>query len=241
MLMVLQKNNCTELPEEIQGLVVLINKPADWTSFDVVKKIRNIVRGKKTGHSGTLDPFAEGLMLIGIGRGTKQLADLSALSKSYRAVVQFGVETDSYDCTGNITAENDPGGLDQQAIENALQSMRGEIEQVPPMFSAKKQNGVRLYKLARKNIEIERKAVKVTIHDVKIINWQPPDLELLLDVSKGTYIRSYAHDLGQKLGPGASLKELERLTIDKYKLEDSFAIREFEAFWKDRGAGVKWK
>lgn len=240
MLTVLQ-NNSTELPEEIQGLIVLINKPSGWTSFDVVKKIRNTVRVKKAGHSGTLDPFAEGLMLIGIGKGTKQLTALSALSKSYRAVIQFGVETDSYDRTGTITAENDTSGLSLDAVEKVLQTMSGEIEQTPPMFSAKKKDGIRLYKLARKNIEVERKAVRITIHDVKILDWQPPLLEILLDVSKGTYIRSYAHDLGRKLGVGASLKELERLTIDRYNLEDSFTIQEFIEFWKSHGPGVKWK
>lgn len=237
---ILRKNNTSDFPKEISGFVVLINKAAGWTSFDVVKKIRNIVRVKKVGHAGTLDPFATGLMLVGLGKATKQLTQFSALSKSYRAVIQFGVQTDSYDRTGKIIAENEISGLKAEAIENAVRSMSGEIDQIPPMYSAKKKDGVRLYKLARKNIQVERQAVPVTIHRAEILDWQLPFLEMFLDVSKGTYIRSYAFDLGNQLGVGALLYELERVSIDTFCIDESFSIEEFESFWKQQGPGVVW-
>lgn len=220
---------------------MLINKAPDWTSFDVVKKIRNIVRVKKVGHSGTLDPFASGLLLVGVGRGTKELTRLSALSKTYRAVIRFGRQSDTYDRTGKISAEKDISALTEQAIAGAVHSMSGKIMQIPPMYSARRKNGVRLYKLARKNIEVERRPVEVSIERADILKWQAPFLEMLLQVSKGTYIRSYAFDLGTLLGVGALLQELERVSIDNFHLNDSFSLEEFEKFWKRQGSDIVWK
>ena len=237
---ILEKNKPADFSTTSSGFVVLIDKEESWTSFDVVKKIRNITRVKKVGHAGTLDPFATGLMLVGLGKATKELSRLSALSKSYRALIRFGVETDSYDRTGKVVAERDCGGLSLEKIEQRVHAMRGEIEQTPPMYSAKKKNGVRLYKLARKNIEVERQPVTVTIHRVQILKWQAPFLEIDLDVSKGTYVRSYAYDLGRALGVGAVLHELRRTAIDQFRVEDSFKMVEFEAFWKQRGSDIAW-
>jgi len=238
---ILKRSNLQEFPERLSGFIVLINKPANWTSFDVVKKIRHIVRVKKVGHSGTLDPFATGLLLLGVGKGTRQLNALSALSKSYRALIRLGVETDTYDRTGTIAAEKEVRIADMETIERAVQEMSGEIIQIPPMYSAKKKNGRRLYKLARQGVQVERDAVPVTIHRVKILNWQAPLLELFLHVSKGTYIRAYAHDLGKKLGTGAHLADLERLAINRFHLSESLTIKEFETFWRQRGLSVVWK
>ncbi len=215
------------------GCVALIHKPEDWTSFDVVKKIRSALRIKKIGHGGTLDPFATGLMLIGIGKGTKELGRLSGLSKVYRAEICFGAETDTYDRTGTVVNEADCTHLSFEAIQKAVAEMSGKIRQVPPMYSAKRVNGVRLYKLARKNVEVEREAQTVQIFKADIEAWDKPILRMTLHVSKGTYIRSYAHDLGQKLGCGAYLNQLQRTAIEQYRLEDSFTIGKFIATYKE--------
>ena len=209
------------------GFVVLIHKEMDWTSFDVVKKLRNFLKIKKIGHGGTLDPFATGLMLLGVGKGTKALHEIITLKKTYKAKIRFGQITDTYDRTGQVSETASTDALKREDIDTAIESMRGPMMQVPPMYSAKKVNGVRLYKLARKNVEVERPAQPVQVFKSRILNWENPYLDIELNVSKGTYIRSYAHDLGQKLGVGGMVQELERTAIDKYLLEDSFTLSEF--------------
>ncbi len=215
-----------------QGFVVLINKPQDWTSFDVVKKIRGFLKVRKAGHGGTLDPFATGLMTVGISRGTKSLTELSGLDKTYRAKIRFGTATNTYDRTGTITARSDTKELDLSKIEMGIKQLSGEILQVPPMFSAKKVNGVRLYKLARKDKEVAREPQKVTVYSADILSWNSPDLEMRLTVSKGTYIRSFANDLGQLVGIPAHLSELERTAIGPYSLENSFVLDTFFSYYR---------
>ncbi len=234
MIPILKKNEA--LPDELSSnaFVVLINKPKGWTSFDVVNKIRHALKIKKVGHAGTLDPFATGLLIIGVGRATKQLQQFMNLDKRYRAVIQLGVETDTYDVTGEIVRKEQTDSLDKEQVILAVEEMRGEILQMPPMFSAKKINGTPLYKLARKGKQVERKAVPVTIHKAEVLSWNSPFLKLDLLVSKGTYIRSYAHDLGQRLGVGAHLFELERLQIGSYSVDHSFDINEFVDYWKTK-------
>ncbi|MGD9487926.1 MAG: tRNA pseudouridine(55) synthase TruB [Calditrichaceae bacterium] len=236
MIPILKKNSVMSGDGLEKGFLVLINKEENWTSFDAVKKIRNYLKVKKVGHAGTLDPFATGLLIIGVGKGTKMMADLSGLSKTYRALIKFGIETDTYDRTGNIVRETATDHLELSGIESAIQKMTGNLEQVPPMYSAKKVNGQTLYKLARKGVEIERKPVNITIHEARLLSWENPLLSLDLNVSKGTYIRSYAHELGEILGVGACLEELERSSIGQYKLEDSFTINEFIGYWKELAA-----
>lgn len=214
-----------------EGCIVLIDKPMDWTSFDVCKKIRGVTKVKKVGHGGTLDPFATGLLIVAIGKGTKQLATISQSDKTYRATITFGQASDSYDRTGNITQQGPWAGLTLDKIRTALNKMSGVIEQVPPMFSAKKVNGKRLYSLARKGITIERKPVKVTISKVDVLHWEAPELELMLNVSKGTYIRSYAHDLGRTLKVPALLSELRRVRVGNFSVDDSMDLDGFERFW----------
>lgn len=228
---ILKKGSDLTKNEMAEGFIVLIDKPVGWTSFDVCKKLRNIVKMKKVGHAGTLDPFATGLLLVGIGKGTKKMSEFSESSKSYSALIQFGIETDSYDITGSVIHKMDNFELDFKQIEEMVKKFSGEIEQIPPMFSAKKVNGKALYKYARKGIEIERKAVKVKILKSIIDSWKTPFLEMHLHVSKGTYIRSYAYDLGQALNVPAVLKELQRTKIDNFLLEDSFTIDQFCSFW----------
>jgi tRNA pseudouridine55 synthase len=232
MIPVLSNINKT-IPENVaDGFIVLLNKEAGWSSFDVVRKIKNALKFKKVGHAGTLDPFAEGLLMLGIGKGTKQLHALSMESKSYITEVCFGKTTDSYDKTGNIMKEEDPSKVTLSDIKAALDTMKGDVFQLPPMFSAKKVNGVRLYKMARKGVEVERKHTKITIFETEILNWNSPILKLFLNVSKGTYIRSYGYDLGEKLGCGAYLQSLQRVSIGEYKVENSFYVNEFVDLWK---------
>ncbi len=219
------------------GFVVLIDKESGWSSFDLVKKLRIALRIKKAGHGGTLDPFATGLMLLGFGKGTKALNEISGLSKQYRAVIRFGIVTDSFDRTGTVLEEGPTEHLQFAEIEQAVSALTGKIMQVPPMYSAKKVNGVRLYKLARRNIEVQRPAQPVHIYEARIRNWENPLLTVDLNVSKGTYIRAWAHDLGQNLGTGASLIELERTAVGDYRIEDSFSVPEFITAFKELDAG----
>jgi len=228
---VLKKGSELSQIELKEGFLVLINKPVGWTSFDVCKKLRNTVNIKKVGHAGTLDPFATGLLLVGVGKGTKMMAEFIQSSKKYDALIQFGIETDSYDITGSIINKVDDFELGYPLIEKTLKKFSGEIEQIPPMFSAKKVKGKALYKYARKGIEIERKAVKVNIFKSTIESWQSPFLKMHLHVSKGTYIRSYAHDFGQSLNIPAVLKELQRTQIGDFSIEDSFTVDQFCTFW----------
>ena len=229
---ILKKGSDLSEDELKEGFLVLIDKPVGWTSFDVCKKIRNTIKVKKVGHAGTLDPFATGLLLVGVGKGTKMMGEFSQSSKKYEAKIQFGLETDSYDITGSITNRMDDFKLEYLQIDELVKKkFTGEIEQTPPMFSAKKVKGKALYKYARKGIEIERKAVKVNILESRIDSWKTPFLEMHLHVSKGTYIRSYAYDLGRALNVPAVLKELQRTQIDEFLLEDSFTIDQFCTFW----------
>lgn len=221
---ILKKNDALDVQLLQDGFIVLINKPQDWTSFDVVNKIRHALKIKKVGHAGTLDPFATGLLIVGVGKGTKRLNQFTNLDKTYRAVIKFGIETDTYDRTGKLVKETDIGRVDREQVEQELSRMQGEMLQLPPMYSAKKVNGKPLYKLARKGKEIERKPQKVTVYQAKLLDWQPPVLTVELKVSKGTYIRSYAHDLGQALGTGAILQDLERTEIGEFSLAESFDL-----------------
>ncbi|MCB0282409.1 MAG: tRNA pseudouridine(55) synthase TruB [Calditrichae bacterium] len=229
---ILKKDNVLLKDSLETGFLVLVNKPAGWTSFDVCRKIRNIVHIKKVGHAGTLDPFATGLMILGVGKGTKTMSDFLQSSKVYDAVIQFGFSTDTYDITGQKIAEKSEFILEQDLLCRHIKSTIGAYDQIPPMYSAKKVNGKALYKYARNGIEVERKPVTVQIFDVNLKSWEKPLLNLRMHVSKGTYIRSYAHDLGESLKVPAVLKELKRIAIGDMKIEESFTIEEFIEFWK---------
>jgi tRNA pseudouridine55 synthase len=235
MLTIVDRFNLKELSllELLDGFVLLIDKDKDWSSFDVVKKVRNTVRNKKVGHAGTLDPFASGLMILGVGKGTKELTSLTTLSKKYQVTIRFGIETDTFDRTGEIIAESSVSALTIADIEEALTTFPETYDQMPPMFSAKRVNGERLYKLARKGVEVERKPSRVTIYERKVLSWESPFLVMTLEVSKGFYIRSFASELGKKTGVGATTEELRRLSISDYSVENSFKIDEFVTTWKD--------
>ncbi len=213
--------------------IILIDKPEGWSSFDVVKKIRYLTGIKKVGHGGTLDPFATGLLIIGTGRQTKSLTGISNAAKEYMAGIEMGKSTDTYDGTGEIKESFPDTDLSKIDFEAVLSSFKGEIEQIPPMFSAKKINGKRLYKLARQGKEVERKPQKIIIYDI----WEEGRDKSLIDVyvkcSKGTYVRSLAHDIGRQCDSGAFLRTLRRTAVDDFRIEDALSIQVFEQYWKN--------
>lgn len=216
-------------PEDFSnGAIININKPEGWTSFDVVKKIRNIIKVRKVGHAGTLDPFAEGVLLICTGGATKRVPELTGLEKEYVGDIELGKTTDTYDRTGTVVTEKRLPDLELAQIRRACNSFVGEIDQTPPMYSAIKMDGQRLYKLARKGITVERKPRRVRVSAIDLLDFKTPILSFKVTCSKGTYIRSLAHDLGEKLGCGAYLKKLVRTRVGPYKLEDANSISEFE-------------
>ena len=208
------------------GEILNINKPVGWTSFDVVKKIRGQLNIKKVGHAGTLDPFATGVLLICTGRATKKVEDLMNLKKEYIARIEFGKTTDSYDLTGTIVSERSADNLELENIKQVIKQFHGEIYQTPPMYSAVKVNGERLYKLARRGEVVERKPRKIKIYQTDVIDFRNPFLKLRIVCSRGTYIRALANDMGEILGCGGYLTSLTRTRVGDYKLEDSFEIKD---------------
>lgn len=213
--MILEKNNTLE--EGASG-ILLVNKPRNKTSFSLVGALRRLLKVKKIGHAGTLDPFATGVMVMLVGKQYTRLSDtFLCADKEYLAKLRLGIETDSYDCEGKIVAESSlMPSLEQ--IMAALEKFQGEIMQTPPMFSAKKKNGKKLYELARKGITIERTAVPVQVKTT-FVSYEYPYLTLQVVCSKGTYIRSIAHDLGQNLGCGAHLEELKRIRSGAFHVD----------------------
>ena len=217
-------------------MIINIYKPVDWTSFDVVKKIRGIVKEKKVGHAGTLDPFAEGVLVIGTGRDTKRLASISDTHKSYRGKLILGVETNTLDSEGKIVSEASIPALSKSIIENILKLFTGAQTQIPPMFSAKKIGGKKLYELARKNIEIEREPINILIDDLNLLSFDENSIDFEVTCSKGTYVRVLGKDIAEALGTVGHLSKLLRLTVGEYKVEQSKTIPEFEAEWKSISA-----
>ncbi len=204
---------------------IIINKPVGPTSHDIVNQLRKITGIKKIGHAGTLDPFASGVLVLAIGReATKQIDKIVQTEKEYKADLYLGAVTDTYDRTGKITEEKKVEKIEEKKIEEILKSFRGEQEQVPPMFSAKKIKGQKLYKLARQGREVERKPVKINISKIQLVKYSFPRLKIRVRCSKGTYIRSLAHDIGQKLGCGAYLEELQRTAVGDYALKESIDL-----------------
>jgi len=208
-------------------VILNIYKPKGWTSFDVVKKIRNIIN-TKVGHGGTLDPFAEGVLIIGTGVDTKSLAKISNAEKSYIATLVLGEATDTLDIEGNYNIRKKIPKLSESKIKNVLKSFIGENCQIPPMYSAKKINGVRLYKLARKNIIIERKPIIVKIFSIKFLAYNKPELKFAVSCSKGTYIRVLGSDIADKLGTVGYLNKLIRTNVGKYKIKNSMKIEDIK-------------
>ena len=212
----------------LENRILNINKPRDWTSFDVVKKIRKITRIKKVGHAGTLDPFATGVLLIAMGKGTRQISHLMDLEKEYIGTIELGTETDTCDATGTIIRQKSTELITPMAIRQVLSEFVGEIEQIPPTFSAVKVNGVRAYKLARQGIDFQLNARRGKIFALELLECNIPLIQIRVCCSKGTYIRALARDIGAKLETGANLKELVRSRIGNFRIEDAIEIEDFE-------------
>lgn len=206
--------------------ILLIDKPAGMTSFDVVRQVRRICRNKKVGHAGTLDPLATGVLPVAIGDGTKILQFLLAEDKSYRATLRFGITTDTLDAEGQVLQQRPVSAEDFARVDAICQQFRGEIEQIPPMYSAIKQAGIPLYKLARKGQTVARVARKVQIDRLEIIARQFPELTFEVDCSKGTYIRTLAADMGEALACGAHLTALRRLRCGRFSIAECLTLEE---------------
>lgn len=196
----------------------VVDKALEWTSHDVVAKARGVLGTRKVGHSGTLDPGATGILVLGVGRATKLLRFVTAMPKTYVAEVLLGVETDSLDADGEVTATHDMSHVTIDDVQAVLDPFRGDIEQIPPMVSAIKVDGKRLHQLAREGIEIERKPRPVTIHRLEVseIDGDPTAFRMEVDCSSGTYIRTLGADIGTALGGGASLRALRRTAVGSF-------------------------
>ena len=210
--------------------ILCVNKPQGITSFGAVARVRRMLGRKKCGHTGTLDPMATGVLPILIGGASKFSDLIPNQDKAYRATVKLGVITDTLDITGEILEEREVTAT-RADFENALNDFRGEIDQVPPMYSAVFHNGVRLYDLARQGIEVERKARRVTVYSLELVSADEENNEYVIDVhcSRGTYIRTLAGDIGEKLGCGAVLTTLCRTVAHGYKLSECVEIADIEA------------
>jgi tRNA pseudouridine55 synthase len=214
-------------PESVFGLLNL-NKPVGPTSHDVVARVRRLTGIRKIGHAGTLDPLAGGVLVLCLGPATRLSEYVMRSPKQYRAAIQLGITTTTYDAEGEIVSRRPLGDVDHARITAALAGFTGEIEQVPPMYSAVKQGGKRLYALARAGEEVDRPARRVTIQRIDVVGVRLPDLMLEVTCSPGTYIRSLAHDLGQVLGPGATLTGLIRLASGAFPVEEAVSLEAFE-------------
>lgn len=210
-----------------EGEVLLFDKPISWTSFDVVNKIRRTIRTKKVGHAGTLDPLATGLLVLCTGKMTKQIESIQATEKEYLATISLGKTTPSFDLETPFDSEKDISHLGPNEVEAIIKSFVGDQMQLPPMYSALKVDGKRLYQHARKGREIALKPRPVSIYSMDVVSFELPEIQILVRCSKGTYIRTLAHDIGQKLGVGAHLSALRRTKVGQLKVEDAYDIPTF--------------
>ncbi len=207
--------------------VINVYKEKDYTSFDVVAKLRGILRQKKIGHTGTLDPQAEGVLVVCLGNATKLCDMLTEKTKEYEAVMRLGVVTDTQDMTGQILKESEVLVTEQQ-VKDALFSMVGPSKQIPPMYSALKVNGKKLYELAREGKEVERKARDIEIFDINIKEINLPYVRFVVSCSKGTYVRTICHDIGEKLGCGAAMESLLRTRVERFHLDSALTLSQIE-------------
>lgn len=217
----------------LSGQTLLLNKPLGWTSFDLVKKIRNTLKYKynikkiKVGHAGTLDPLASGLMIICTGKFTKKLEGFQGLDKEYIADIRLGSTTPSFDLETQVDKQYPTEQIDLKKILTALEGFHGPQMQEPPLFSAKKLNGVRAYDHARKGDNIVLESRSIILNELELLRWQSPDLKIRINCSKGTYIRAFARDLGKKLDSGGHLIGLSRSRIGDLKLAQAMEIEDF--------------
>jgi tRNA pseudouridine55 synthase len=219
-------------PARLHGVLV-IDKPAGWTSHDVVARIRRLVGEKKVGHSGTLDPMATGVLPVGVGDATRMIEYLAEAGKRYIAEITFGVETDTLDAEGVVTAFSDASQVTEAVVREILKQFVGRFDQIPPMHAAIKIGGVKLYELARKGIEIERAGRPVEVYELDLLDWDAPVARVAISCSKGFYVRSLARDLGAALGTGAHLSDLVRVSTGPFSLEEAWTLGELSQLDRD--------
>ena len=217
----------------MDGLII-VDKPDGWTSHDVVLKLRKILRLKRVGHAGTLDPLATGVLLVTVGQATRLFPYLAGMDKTYSGEIRLGLATDTYDSQGKpLGPEKNIFPLEKELLA-AVASLVGEISQLPPPYSAKKINGQPAFKLARRGLTPELQPVNVTIHRFLVLDYNPPLVKFLVECSSGTYVRSLAHDLGQKLGCGAHLFSLRRLAVGRYTEEEALRPGKIEELAREK-------
>lgn len=212
----------------INGLLIL-DKPPGLTSHGAVEKLKKTLNAKKAGHTGTLDPFATGVLPVCFNKATKLIQFLDENIKEYEADITLGITTNTYDCTGSVIAEKNVKELKTPEVERIVDDFKGKIKQVPPMFSALKVEGKRLYSLARKGIEIERKPREIMVYDIRILDYKTPVIKIYVNCSKGTYIRSLASDIGDAIGCGAHLSNLRRVASGRFNIKDSYSLEKIKS------------
>lgn len=205
--------------------ILIVNKPKGWTSHDVVGKIRHIAQMKKVGHAGTLDPIATGVLVVLLGKATKLSDILLQKDKTYRAGVRLGLTTDTYDITGVVISQTEPE-ITKDEVDSVLRRFEGKQLQQPPMYSAVKQGGKKLYELARQGIEVERPLREVEIYSIDRLDFASPSFTIEVHCSKGTYIRSLIHDIGQTMGSGACMESLCRTASGRFLLSDAVTVEQ---------------
>ena len=213
-------------------MIINIDKPTGWTSFDVVKKVKNITKHKKVGHAGTLDPFASGVLIIGTDSDTKKLTGITNSDKAYEAQLELGKTTNTLDIEGEVINTKEIPEFDSLKIESVLNKFLGKQKQIPPMYSAKKHKGVRLYKLARKNITVEREDIEISIHNIELVDFTKNVIRFIVECSKGTYVRVLGKDIANKLKTVGYLTALKRTRVGDYLINDSLSIDGFRDKWK---------
>ena len=206
--------------------ILNIDKPKDWTSHDVVAKIRSHFRIKKVGHAGTLDPNATGVLLICLGKATKKASFLTGQKKTYEGTLLLGTTTDTQDIKGKVIRRIKVEKVDTELLSSILEDLTGDISQIPPMYSAVHYKGERLYKLARKGIKVDPEPRKIHIYSIKLLGINIPEISIRVVCSKGTYIRTLASTIGEKLGYGACLKDLRRTQVGDFNIKDSLVLKD---------------
>jgi len=217
-------NNTVELKKYAEGQILLVDKPSTWTSFDVVNKIRYALKRIKVGHAGTLDPLATGLLILCTGKFTKRIDEFSGRDKTYEGIITLGATTPTYDSEMPFDATYDTANISETDIKEAVTKLTGTIQQIPPIYSAIKKDGVTAHVAARKGKDIQMEPRTVTIHQFIINKIEMPDVYFTVQCSKGTYIRSLAFDLGRLLNNGGYLKQLRRTAIGNFSVNDAWQL-----------------
>jgi tRNA pseudouridine55 synthase len=218
----------------VDGIVSVL-KPAGKTSFAVVSLVRRWSGERRVGHAGTLDPDATGVLVLCLGQATRIVEYLAGAGKTYRAEIELGITTDTYDAAGKVVGRGDPSSVTEEQVQQALGAFRGTLAQVPPMHSAIHYKGKRLYELAREGVEVDREPRRVEISRLELLAWQPPTFTIEVDCGGGTYIRSLAHDIGQALGCGAHLKRLVRLRSEPFHVDNAVSLTVLEEAFRSGG------